>query len=349
MSALERFWYDDSLLARLARAGLAPPALVFSGVARIRGALYDSGALRTHQPALPVLSVGNITVGGTGKTPMAAWAASRLRERGARPAIVLRGYGGDETLVHAALNPDVPVIADSDRVAGVQAARAAGADCVVLDDGFQHRRLGRTADWVLVAAEEFARATRLLPAGPLREPLSALQRAGVVVVTRKSASSEQALAVAKLLEPLAPRAAIAVVHLAPSGLVNAIDGAEHPLERLRGARIVAVAAIGAPSAFFEQLREAGTAEVRPLALRDHHRFTPSDIERVVRAARGMDGVVCTLKDAVKLAPLWSDVDLPLWYVSQHAEIERGAQHLDASLATILSARAGISSTAGAAG
>jgi tetraacyldisaccharide 4'-kinase len=349
MAPLERLWFDDSLVGRLARAALTPPAMVYGAVIRVRGALYDRGVLRSHASPLPVLSLGNLSVGGTGKTPMAAWAAARLRDAGARPAILLRGYGGDETLVHARLNPGVTVIANADRVAGVAAARAAGADCVILDDGFQHRRLRRTADWVLVAAEQRAHTHRLLPAGPLREPMTALSRAHLVIVTRKSASPEQADAVARELHARAPDAAVAICHLAPAGLVNAIDGSEHPLELLRGARVLAVAAIGAPDAFFAQVRETGVGELRTVSMRDHHEFTVADVNRLANDARGMVGVVCTLKDAVKLAALWSVSAPPLWYVSQRAEIERGAQLLDASLATILSARAGISSTAGAAG
>src|SRR3982750_2683896 len=104
MAPLERLWFDDSVLGRIARAALTPAAFLYGTVVRTRGALYDRGMLRSHASVLPVLSIGNLSVGGTGKTPMAAWAARRLRDAGARPAILLRGYGGDETLVHAALN-----------------------------------------------------------------------------------------------------------------------------------------------------------------------------------------------------------------------------------------------------
>ncbi|MEO8561477.1 MAG: tetraacyldisaccharide 4'-kinase [bacterium] len=349
MTALERLWYGDTASVRVARVVLGPPAALYEAIVRARALLYERGALDVRQQTVPVLSVGNLSVGGTGKTPIAAWAAARLRALGARPAIVLRGYGGDETLVHAALNPDVPVVVDADRPRGVERARAAGADCVVLDDGFQHRRLARTADWVLVAAEQFARSHRLLPAGPLREPLSALARAQVLVVTRKSASPDAAAEVVEALSRSAPGVPAVVCRLALVELVNMADRAVHSLARLRGARVVGVAAIGAPEAFFAQLRELGVSELRELAFPDHHRFTPRDVDRIVRDAVGSDAVVCTLKDAVKLAPLWPRHALPLWYVSQQAEIERGGMALDASLAVILSARASISSTAGAAG
>ena len=349
MRSIERLWYEDTLAGRIARAGLAVPAALYAGVVRARGALYDHGGFAVHAPLIPVLSLGNLSVGGTGKTPLAAWAAAQLRALGASPALLLRGYGEDEPLVHAALNPDVPVVVDADRVRGVEHARASGADCVVLDDGFQHRRIARTADWVLVSAEQFDRSRRLLPAGPMREPLSALSRAHVLVVTRKSAGADAASALAGRLAHLVPSGAWAVCRLAPSGVVDTADGTSHGIERLRGARVVAVAAIGVPAAFFAQLRELGVAELREVPLSDHHRYTTHDVDRLTSRATGADAVVCTLKDAVKLAPLWPHATLPLWYVSQRAEIERGRDVLDASLATILSARPGTPSTAGAAG
>jgi tetraacyldisaccharide 4'-kinase len=110
-----------------------------------------------------------------------------------------------------------------------------------------------------------------------------------------------------------------------------------------------VAAVGEPDAFFAQLRSAGARDVRVMAFRDHHSFTADDVARLVQAAAAADAVVCTLKDAVKLAPLWPARAVSLWYVSQRAEVERGAHLLDASLALVLAARASTSSTAGAAG
>jgi tetraacyldisaccharide 4'-kinase len=348
VSALDELWFGESLAARAARATLWPASALFGAVVRARAAMYDRGLVPVHVPVLPVLSIGNVSVGGTGKTPVAAWAAARLRAAGAHPALLLRGYGGDEPVVHAKLNPDVPVLANADRVAGVREARARGADCVVLDDAFQHRRLARVADWVLVAAERGTAAERLLPAGPAREPASALRRADVVLVTRKSATRDAA-------EDLAARIArdagveTAICHLALDSLVDALTEASHPLERLRGARLLAVAAIGAPASFFAQLRAAGAAELRTVTFRDHHAFDSSDVARLLANATRADAVVCTLKDAVKLVPLWPHGAMPLWYVSLHARIERAERVLDASLERILSARAIASSTAGDAG
>lgn len=347
-SALERVWYGDSLRARLARAALRPAELLYAGAVRLRGTMYDRGWLARHAPPLPVLAIGNVSVGGTGKTPVAAWAVARLRERGARPAVVLRGYGGDEPLVHEALNPGIPVMVDADRVRGARAAFDAGADCVVLDDAFQHRRVSRTADWVLVAAEHFDRTTHLLPAGPLREPMHAVARADVVVVTRKIAPALRAAGVADQLESTW-RVPTAVMHLAPNAVVDARDGTRRELSALRDATVVTVAGVGAPEAFFTQLRELGTRDARAVAFGDHHAFTAGDVHRILREAPRADAVVCTLKDAVKLAPLWPRDGVPLWYVSQRADVERGAHLLDASLASILASRPSTTSTAGAAG
>src|SRR6059058_1057245 len=233
--------------------------------------MFDRDLLHAYPSALPVLSIGNLSVGGTGKTPLAAWAAGRLRSAGARPAVLLRGYGGGETLVHAVLNPEVPVIVDPDRVAAARKALDAGADCAILDDGFQHRRLARIADWVLVSAEQPPEPVRLLPAGPWREPPSALRRATVAIVTRKSASLEAASEVAARL---ASNYGVdcAIVHLTPSDVVDARERSAIGLGRLRGARVLVISAIGAPAAFEAQVRALGVGECASIVFQDHHRF-----------------------------------------------------------------------------
>lgn len=347
--AIERLWGDEGWRGRLGRGVLAPASWGYGVVGAARNALYDRGVLPSHEAPLPVLSIGNLSVGGTGKTPMAAWAVARLRDAGARPAVVMRGYGDDEPLVHARLNPGAIVIADPDRVRGVARARAEGADCAILDDGFQHRRLRRTADWVLVSAEQWRPGLRLLPAGPLRESAGSLRRADLLIVTRKSASRERADGVVEQLAgSLRTGARVAVCHLAPFVLVEALTARQESLSWLSRRTVLAVAAVGTPSAFFAQVASLG-ATVEPLAFGDHHAFDAADVARIVRAGTPRDGVVCTLKDAVKLAPLWPRAGPTLWYVSQRAVVERGSDALDASLEGILAARPGATSTAGSAG
>jgi tetraacyldisaccharide 4'-kinase len=334
--ALERLWSDDGLAARATRAALLPLEAAYAAVTRARGALYDSGILRSRELALPAASVGNLTVGGTGKTPVAAWLAETLRARGASPAILLRGYGGDESLVHAVLNPQVPIIVDADRVRGSAEARRRGADLLVLDDAFQHLRAGRLVDLVLLSADQWSERRHLLPAGPWREPLGALRRASAVLVTRKAASFADAERVVAAARGAAPEVPVAIAHLTPSAL-RAIGGDSAPLERLRGERVLAIAAIGAPTAFLRQLTELG-AVLRPQLFGDHHPFDARDAARLARMAEDADRAVCTLKDAVKLAPHWPRGARPLWYVSQHVIVERGAEHLDELLATLLRER-----------
>ena len=345
MTLVERLWYGEDVGARVVRAALAPVSLLYRAAIEAREWRFAHATGAIQSSGLPVLSLGNLTVGGTGKTPVAAWAAAALQARGAHPAVLMRGYGDDEPLVHARLNPTVPVIVDADRVRGAIHARAGGADCVILDDGFQHRRIARVSDWVLIAAERWRDDLRLLPSGPLREPVGALSRADVLLVTRKSASRETADRAAQRFQDRLPKLRVAVCHLAFEALVNVRTHERQPVRWLTDRRIVAAAAVGDSAAFFAQLEASGARlDARPY--RDHHAFTPADVAVLVAAADRRDGLVCTLKDAVKLASLWPANAAPLWYVSQIAVIERGAAELDQALVTVLAARQAVTSTAG---
>lgn len=346
MRLVERIWNDRGGALSVIRALLAPLGAAYGAGMRVRRRLYEAGVLPSHAPGLPVLSVGNLTVGGTGKTPVAAWVASRLRAR-AHPAIVLRGYGTDEVAVHALLNPGVPVVANADRVAAVREAKRAGADVVVADDAFQHRRVQRVADMLLLSVEQLQRPRRVLPAGPWRESLAAAASADLLVYTRKSASVEdarRAAAVVSAAMGAAIRQPHAIVHLVPSAVVDARTQESRPLDVLRGRDVLAVAAIGEPDAFRSQLAAAG-ARVDLMPFRDHHAFTAEDASRIAGRIPSGGLVVCTLKDAVKLAPLWP-ASPPLWYVSQQLVVDEGAEHLNQLLDRVLSARDGTTTTAG---
>lgn len=325
-------WFGEGPLSASIRLVLWPLSAAYGVTMRARRALYSGGVLRVHPAALPTISVGNLTAGGTGKTPMAAWLAGKLQTR-VPTAIVLRGYGTDELNVHYRLNPTLSVIVKNpDRVAALLEARGAGAKVAVLDDGFQHRRVARTADVVLLSVEQLRRPRRLLPAGPWREPLATAATADVIVLTRKSASAAEARAERDALANVFPRVPIAIVSLAPSGLVAAVGNETRPLESLRGSAVLAIAAIGEPESFRSQLEQLG-ARAQLAAFRDHHEFTPEDVNRL--AATAPDALaVCTLKDAVKLAALWP-TSRALWYVSQRLEIEAGAEHLDQLCARVL--------------
>ncbi|HET6764634.1 MAG TPA: tetraacyldisaccharide 4'-kinase, partial [Longimicrobiaceae bacterium] len=303
-------------------------------VSGIRNARFDRGT-GVHRVPVPVISVGNLAVGGAGKTPFAAFVANEVAGRGWSPAVVLRGYGGDEVLVHRELNPEIPVFADPRRVDAARAAVAAGCDAVVMDDGFQHRALVRDLDVVLVAAESWAARPRLFPRGPWREGPDALRRAHVAVVTRKSATPERAREVAAALARHVPEIALVLADLVPTGLAALHGDGARPLDWLAGQRVLAVAALADPEPFFTTLRMHG-AEVEAVAFADHHAFTPGDADGIGGRA-GKRAIVMTLKDAVKLRPLLSS-HREAYVLEQTVRIVDGMDALQAALDVALRER-----------
>ena len=349
---LDDLWYGEGAGARAGRALALPASKLFGAVVGARDLLYEAGWLRTHATPIPVVSVGNLIVGGTGKTPIAAWVARELAARGAHPAVVLRGYGDDEPLVHSAVNPSVPVVTAVDRVAGVERAAGLGASIAVLDDAFQHRRVRRDADLVLVSADRWTPSVRLLPAGPWREPLSAVRRATLVIVTRKAASEAAVDAVNEAVARAAPSVPRVTVHLELGDLVSAgaADAAREtrPLASLAGARVHVVLAIADPRAFVRQLEAVG-ARVTASVFLDHHAFTDAEASDIARSIGDGEWAVCTLKDAVKLAPRWPRLAPPLWYVSQRVTVERGVGGLERILDDLVRPRPSATTTSGTAG
>lgn len=337
MKVATAIWRDDAGWASVARAALAPASLLYRAVTGVRNALYDRGALAVTIPPVPVISIGNLAVGGTGKTPVSAWTVSALKARGARPAIVMRGYGGDESRVHQVINPDVPVLVNADRAQGVRDAVAARADVVVLDDAFQHRRIARLEDVVLLNADQWREPLRLLPAGPWRERLAALSRATLVMVTRKAVDGATAESLMARLAPLTSTGRGVVAALELGDLQNAVTGEVRPLSSIRGTRVLVAAGIGDPDSLAAQLRQAG-AHVEIRRFPDHHVYDAPDVERLIRDASVFDHMMCTLKDAVKLGPQWPRQGPPLWYVSLRCRIEVGLTEVSAMLDRVLAAR-----------
>ncbi|MDA1081349.1 MAG: tetraacyldisaccharide 4'-kinase [Gemmatimonadetes bacterium] len=323
---VERRWESTSVGARTLRAALKPASWAYGGVMALRNRAYDSGLFRTHSLGVPTVSVGNLTVGGTGKTPVASWLAERISAHGGSPAILLRGYGRDEILVHRLLTPHAIVEPGADRVASAQRARAAGATAVVLDDGFQHRRVRRDADVVLISADRH-REIRLLPAGPWREPFESLSRATHVVVTRKRATPVHAREVLGHAGLVAPAAELSIVNLAPEALVRWGSSERAPVDSMAGMAVLAVSGIGDHRSFESQLR-ASSARVVSRAFGDHHEYSSREVAQLAHDAAGATYTVCTLKDAVKLGPLWPPSAPPLWYLSQRVHIEVGGESLE---------------------
>jgi tetraacyldisaccharide 4'-kinase len=330
---IERLWSGESAVHRMGRGALIPLEGLYRSIVALRSELYDRGVFAVSHAPVGVVSVGNLTVGGTGKTPVSAWIAGRLSQTGRSPAIVLRGYGDDEPLVHARLNPGVPVVVDKNRARGIQRAVDGGADAAILDDAFQHRAAGRNLDIVLVSADDWSATQHLLPAGPYRESPSAIERASLVVITAKAANEARVDDVRHWIRSIDGSKPVATMRLEQTVVIRESSGETRDVAELRGKRVLGVAAIGNPRAFFAQLEMHG-ATVVPLSFPDHHAFSVEDVRKAVALSGGVDYVICTLKDVVKLGPLWPATAPPLWYVSLSVRIESGAAELDDMLSRL---------------
>jgi len=313
-----RGWQRSLLLA------LLPFSWVYGAVTVLRNRRYDAGADRTEHLPCPVVSIGNITVGGTGKTPFAILTARGLQARGFRPAILSRGYGGrrsgsgnvvsdgrqiflspaeggDEPALMAASLPGVPVITGRERIiSGRLAIDKFAADVLVLDDGFQHRRLARDVDILMIDGQNPFGNRRLLPAGPLREdPRSALDRADIVVKTvveKLPGNDFTGDSSADAPRPVF-RAAYEATGVAPG------DGGEAiPPKALRDKRVFAFTAIAAPEKFQATLEILGARIIKFLAFPDHYFYKESDVRKMAGDAKSQaaEMIVTTEKDGVKL-------------------------------------------------
>jgi tetraacyldisaccharide 4'-kinase len=309
-------WYRDVVRGRARgpgaaalRALLATASIPYGAGVRLNGLAYRLRVQKVHRAGCPVVSVGNITLGGTGKTPMVEWVARWYRGRGVRVALASRGYGAtgglnDEGMLLDQNLPDVPHLQGRDRVALARVAvEELESELIVLDDGFQHRRLARDLDLVLLDALDPFGGGRLFPAGLLREPLSALGRADVVVLSRADRVDAEARAeIRRRVERAAGRAVpwAEVAHRAIE-LVDA-EGAPGPLEGLAGAPIAAFCGLGNPEAFRGTLEELGAEVVAFRAFPDHHAYTRADVDELIRWARacGARLVLTTQKDLVKV-------------------------------------------------
>jgi tetraacyldisaccharide 4'-kinase len=280
-------------------------ALGYALGVRVHGAWW--AARRGADVGVPVISVGNVSAGGTGKTPFVRWVVEALRHGGRSPVIAMRGYRAhagrsDEAEEYRAMLPEVPCAVGADRVRAIAAARAAhpSIDCAVLDDGFQHRRVARALDVVLVDATVPAIGGAMLPAGWLREPASALARADLVVVTRAAGFDRSLAELVRRFRGRDPDAWTRhswdrVERLGPAG-------AFVPDASLRGRRAWVACAIGNPGAFVADVRAAGAEVMGTVLRRDHHAFTADEVERLARDAGDAD-IVLTGKDWAKVGPL----------------------------------------------
>ncbi|MFQ6110998.1 MAG: tetraacyldisaccharide 4'-kinase [Nitrospinota bacterium] len=327
-------------LAEAALLPLLPVSWAYGLGVRARLSLYGLGAFKRASLTSPVISVGNLTLGGSGKTPASEAIARLLLQEGFRVAVLSRGYGGrargsltvvsdgkrllasppvaaDEAILLARNLPGLLVLTGRSRLeAGTHAIESLGAEVIILDDGFQHLALERDLDLLLVRAKNPWGRGRLFPRGSLREPLSALSRAGAVVMVSpfraEARPPEELLSALERYNPAAPlfRACLEFAHLRLLGKEG-----ELPLDALGNTPFLALCGIASPESFFSFLRELGLSPRGELALSDHYRYCREDLPSLREAARaaGASAIVTTQKDAVKLEPL-APLPLPIWEV-----------------------------------
>jgi len=319
------------LLPAALRAGAWVASKPYAAAAGLRRRLYRAGLFGAYQAPVPVISVGNLTTGGTGKTPMVIWLVGWLKEAGMTPAILTRGYKAVEGKSDEAemlwQATGVPVVVDPDRVGAARAAAGSGADVLVLDDGFQHRRLRRDLDIVLIDATCPLGFGHCLPRGLLREPLSALRDADAVVITRADSVGRQELArLSERLSSAAPGASLHRSGHTPTAVV--VQAGRHlPPSALAGRRLVAFCGVGNPDSFFDMLAGAGAELADRIAFDDHVAYGPAERARIDQAVKdaGAEAAVTTAKDRVKIAP--SDLSAALWTVRIEVRVTAGREEL----------------------
>jgi tetraacyldisaccharide 4'-kinase len=315
---------------------LPPLSVLYEGIVRARTAFYRSGYLPTAELSAPVISVGNITTGGTGKTPLVEWLARLLVREGRRVCVLTRGYGrenaasqiivsdGENVVASAAQAGDEPfllaknlkglasVISNADRTsAGRWAKRYLGADTFVLDDGFQHLRLQRDFDLITIDATNPWGGGRLLPCGRLREPLLSLRRANAIVLTRLEQVGDAREIIRRLDELSDSRPVFrsemrmrSLTELTTGKILSSSNTSEH--------RVIAFCGVGNPTAFFNGLCRQGFELALTRAFPDHHAYQQSDVDLIVSEAKslGVPALLTTSKDAVKLSSI--SFDLPCY-------------------------------------
>jgi tetraacyldisaccharide 4'-kinase len=319
----------------------------YRGLVGAREWLYRRGVLRSRALGAVVVSIGNLTVGGTGKTPATEFAVLTLTALGRHAAIVSRGYrrrsrgvqvvadtasirlepddAGDEPFLLARRLPGVPVVVGSNRHEAARLAVARfGVDAIVLDDGFQHRTLHKDLEIVMVRAGTPWGNGRLLPGGPLREPLSGLARADLIVATGVQDAGDAAV-VQRHAGRWAPGVPVLAATYVPAECWRAGRMEALPLERIAGLRLLAFAGIAAPASFERTLRGLGARLEDFTAFDDHHWYSPADLARLAEraAALELDGLVTTEKDWVRLRAL-ALPSRPLYVVSIRLELVSGA-------------------------
>jgi tetraacyldisaccharide 4'-kinase len=322
---------------KLLRFGLTAMSLFYAIAVFIRNRLYDFHILRKRKVGAAVISVGNITTGGTGKTPLVAYLGNYFTSRGITAAILTRGYKAqkndfaDEPAMLVKACPKAKVMVNPDRAAGAEKAiKEYGAKLLIMDDGFQHRKLVRDVDIVAIDATiPFGRG-KILPAGLLREPVGSLKRADAVVITRINQTQPENIGQIKSrISAVNPDIVFATAVHKPA-YAKLIKDQRISLEQLAEKRVYAFCGIGNPDSFFQTLEELALNIVGTRVYNDHHSYTDSDIEAICRQGRYQqaDMIITTQKDWIKTALLCMEkFDIPIAHLAVELEFIDGRQEI----------------------
>jgi tetraacyldisaccharide 4'-kinase len=358
---------ENGIVAAIIRFILFLLSVLYSQLAKIRSVLYQNNILKKKEADVPVISIGNITTGGTGKTPFTAFLAEKLKSE-YRIAIISRGYGasedveepflikdrdqlyagaaeaGDELFMLARRNDELIFIRSANRYQGTKLAVERGADLILLDDGFQHYQLKRNADIVLIDAEEPFSNNKVLPAGLLREPFAALKRADLFLLNRsENVDFSRVKELKNSLNTLSPlNKGIFSAETRLESCVSVASREKESLDFLKEKKVFAFSGIGSPAAFKKSIESAGAKVVSYKIFKDHYNYQKEDLLTLLDqySASQADLILTTEKDAVKLFDFAEMIgELPFYYLKISLEIENNKELLELVKAKIKSGRA----------
>lgn len=302
------------------------PSFIYGLVVRVILLCYEMGLVKSYKADCRVISIGNITWGGTGKTPLAEALARFLKKEGKSPAVLIRGYGRDEAYMLKDKLKDIPVLTGRDRIKSArEACMDYGADTLILDDGFQHWRLRRDLDIVLIDASSPFGNRGLVPRGILREPLSSLARADVFVLSRMDANPQEGLeAIKKELRRYNPRAPIYQAVYTPSFLRRLNPATErYELSKIKNERVALVSGIADPQYFARSIESLGAEIALEFCFPDHYRYSSKDLQDIQRQCleKGIKYIITTEKDAARMRGLLNKEKLNLELLALCIEIK----------------------------
>ena len=302
------------ITATVLRYGLRLLEVPYCATVSARNFLYDQRILPSHRFPIPIISVGNLTLGGTGKSPMVAWLCRFFLEQKMCPGLISRGYGkrtngsNDEFLEMAYRFPTIPHLQHWNRAEAIQKLQQTEqVDLIILDDAFQHRRVKRNVDLVLLDATAPFGFGHVFPRGTLREPLNGLRRADVALLTRSDLADEsERQKIRQTVLTLNPNIIWGETHHASTSLISIESATKNfcsePVESIYGQSALAFCGIGNPAAFQKTLEQCGIHVVKLIRFPDHYRYTVRDADELIQTAKtfGTDLILCTMKDLVKL-------------------------------------------------